>query len=189
MKSDASNRDAASAPLPRPFLYLKPARLPLPTQPVDAIGMRGLERALSPHVGHMVRCVVDYTIARQNRDDLLAQPIRMPVLNRRRRAARSWLLAIVDGRCDGATRHAVATQWLPLLCGTGPDLADSAAPGRELIEFVRGVATAMLFDQPVANLLPRARALHCLELTLAVHLAATLEQAATGSRALQTAGR
>jgi hypothetical protein len=97
------------------------------------------------------------------------------VLNRRRRAARSWILAILAGKVDGAVRHAVSTSWLPTLCGTGPDRGKAVRPSRVLIEFVRGAITACIFSEVRENLLPQAKALHVLETTLSVHLAAVLE--------------
>jgi hypothetical protein len=178
--SAVSNRDR-SQPVrrePRPFLFLEPARLPLREASVDPTGQQRLEAAVLPQIPQLVRSLVDFTIARQNRRAQQRgrpQPIPMSVLNRRRRAARTWLLAIAAGQCDGATRHAVATQWLPMLCGTGPDLAEVARPGRVLVEFLRGALTACLFDAPTENLLPAARALHVLETTLATHLAALLQ--------------
>jgi hypothetical protein len=159
---------------PRPFLYLEPARLPLPKSEHDPKGLERLEAAVAPAIPALVRSLVDFTIARQNKKAQARgnpQPIGLSVLNRRRRAARTWLLAIVAGRTDGATRHAVATQWLPLLCGSGPDLGGIAAPGRVLVEFLRGAMTACIFDRATENLLDDARALFVLESTLAAHLA------------------
>ncbi|MFT4840541.1 MAG: hypothetical protein ACI8UD_004234 [Planctomycetota bacterium] len=171
-KSEGSNRDGSKQREPRPFLYLKAASLPLGKEPVDPVGAQQLEERVQPQISHIVRSIVDYTIAKQNRNSRAAQPIQMSVLNRRRRAARAWLLAISEAKTDAATRHAVATQWLPLLCGTGPDLKVPVEPARELIEYVRGAGTACLFDGPSESLLPQARALHVFETTLAVHLAA-----------------
>jgi hypothetical protein len=164
----------------RPFLYLEPARLPLKDARVDERGQALLEDAATPALPQLVRSLVDFTIARQNRRALErgpVQPIQLSVLNRRRRAARSWLNAIVAGRTDAATRHAVATQWLPLLTATGPDLRLAARYGRALIEFVRGALTACVFDEPTDCLIPHARALQVLETTLAAHLAAAQEAA------------
>ena len=161
---------------PRPFLHLQPARLPLREVPADARGIERLEAAIEPQLGQLVRSLVDLTITRQNRNSgRSAQPIQVAVLNRRRRAARSWLLAIAGGHTDAGTRHLVATQWLPLLCGTGPERRHLAAAARELVEFVRGAITACIFDEAAENLLPHARALFVLEATLAVHLAAAAE--------------
>lgn len=170
-KSEGSHRDGSPQRQCRPFLYLKAASLPLSKEPVDSLGVQQLEERVQPLISHLVRSIVDYTIAKQNRNARTAQPIQMSVLNRRRRAARAWLLAISFAKTDAATCHTVAMQWLPLLCGTGPDLKVSVERARELIEYVRGAATACIFDAPAESLLPHARALNVLEKTLAVHLA------------------
>jgi hypothetical protein len=181
-KSEGSHRDGSAQRVPRPFLYLKAASLPLSRQPVDSLGVQQLEERVQPMISHLVRSIVDYTIAKQNRNSRRAQPIQMSVLNRRRRAARAWLLAISSAKADAATRHTVATQWLPLLCGTGPDLKFSLKPARELIEYVRGAGTACIFDAPAENLLPHARALSVFEITLAVHLAAVQQSSYSAER-------
>jgi len=169
-----SDRDVVAAVRDKhPFLFLNPARLPLREPELDAKGQQLLETIVVDAIPQLVRSLVDYTIERQNKRALERgnpQPIQLAVLNRRRRAARSWLLAIAGGKVDGATRHAVATQWLPLLCGTGPDYSGIARPGRVLIEYLRGAITACIFDQPAEVLLPEARALGVLEATLAAHL-------------------
>jgi hypothetical protein len=174
-KSLVSDRDVVAAVRePRPFLFLTPARLPLREPVVDPIGQQLLETIVIDAIPQLVRSLVDYTIERQNKRALErghAQPIQLAVLNRRRRAARTWLLAIAGGKVDGATRHAVATQWMPVLCGTGPDYSGIARPGRVLIEYLRGAITACIFDQPAEVLLREARALAVLEATLAAHLA------------------
>ncbi|MBL9078844.1 MAG: hypothetical protein JNL08_15165 [Planctomycetes bacterium] len=170
---------------PRPFLFLSPARLPLRHDPIDAAGRATLQAAAEDAVPMLVRSLVNFTIERQNRRALERgnpQPIALSVLNRRRRAARAWLLAVLAGKVDGAARHAVASQWLPTLCGTGPDLRLAAAPARALVEFVRGAITACIFDEANENLLPHAKALHVLETVLSVHLAAVL-QVSRASRA------
>jgi hypothetical protein len=174
-KSLVSDRDAVAAVRePRPFLFLAPARLPLREAVVDPRGQQLLDQIITDAIPQLVRSLVDYTIERQNKRAIERgnpQPIQLAVLNRRRRAARTWLLAIAGGKVDGATRHAVATQWLPVLCGTGPDYSGIARPGRVLIEYLRGAITACIFDQPAELLLPEARALGVLEATLAAHLA------------------
>ncbi len=176
-KSAALAYDGTAAPQRevRPFLYLEPARRPLKDERTDAAGVAWLEQAAAPSIPLLVRSLVDFTIARQNRRALErgpVQPIQLSVLNRRRRAARSWINAVVAGRTDAATRHAAATQWLPLLAATGPDRRLAARYGRAIVEFVRGAITACVFDEPSECLLPQARALHVLETTLAAHLAA-----------------
>lgn len=191
-KSIAEDVDvsASAVRVPRPFLYLEPARLPLRAdhgESIDAAGQHNLEVAAAAAVPVLVRSLVDYTIALQNRRALERgnpQPIHLSVLNRRRRAARAWILSILSGKVDAATRHAVATQWVPMLTGTGPDRQKAMRPGRVLIEFLRGSITACIFDEIAANLLPHARALHVLESTLSVHLAALqqVEHAANSAR-------
>ena len=169
----------------RPFLHLEPARAAWKDVPVDVVGLARLEACVTPSIPQLVRSLVDFTIALQNRRALErghAQPIQLSVLNRRRRAARSWLLAIVGAKADAATRHAVATQWLPMLAGSGPERARAVATGRALIEFVRGAITACVFDEPAENLLGHARALHVLESTLAGHLAGLLDAARTATK-------
>ena len=181
-KFEGSNREGSPQREPRPFLYLKAASLPLSTEPVDPVGAQQLEESLQPQIRHIVRSIVNYTIAKQNRTSRAPQPIQMSVLNRRRRAARAWLLAISANKTDAATRHAVASQWLPLLCGTGSDLKVAVEPARELIEFVRGAGTSCIFDRPAENLLPHARALYAFESTLAVHLAAVQQISQSADR-------
>jgi hypothetical protein len=160
---------------PRPFLRLAPAVGP--AMRPDPRGLARLDAALAEQIPQLVRSLVDWTIALQNRRALGrggAQPIQLSVLNRRRRAARSWLLAIAAGCTDAATCHAVAGQWLPLLTGSGPEAKPSPTTAQALVEFVRGAITACVFDAPRANLLDDARALGVLEATLAAHLAAML---------------
>lgn len=186
-KSTVLADDGASVALRegRPHLVLEPARLPLKHAAHDAIGLAELERAVTPAIPALVRSLVDFTIARQNRRALehgFVQPIQLAVLNRRRRAARSWLLALTNGQNDAATRHAVATQWIPLLAGTGADFVAAARAGRVLLEFVRGALTACVFDEPRESLLDQAKALHVLETTLAAHLAGVLEAARTAAK-------
>ena len=183
-KSTAS--DAYDAPAavrePRPFLFLEPARLPVNVGASFADDCRYLEASAGQWVPVLVRSLVDHTIALQNKRAIERgnpQPISMSVLNRRRRAARSWLLAVLAGKLDAATLHAVATQWMPMLTGNGHEASKASKWCRSLIEFVRGGVTACIFDEPADDLLPHAKALHVLETVLAAHLAATLHVAAT----------
>jgi hypothetical protein len=169
----------------RPFLYLEPTRAPVQAAPADPVGAALLEQAIAPCIPQLVRSLVDFTIARQNRRALErgpVQPIQLSVLNRRRRAARSWLNTIAAGKTDGAVRHSVATLWMPLLTASGPDLRASSRYGRAIVEFVRGALTACVFDEPSEHLLPHARALHVLETTLAAHLAALHDAARAAAR-------
>ena len=158
---------------PRPFLYLEPAQVGA----VDPVGSDGLARALEPRVPHVVRGLVDFTIARHNARAARPRPIQLSVLNRRRRAARLWTLAIARGDADASTCRQVATHWLPLLCAAGPDRSGLADAVRSLVEYVRGAVTALVFDEPSESLASQARALHALEATLSAHLGAALEHA------------
>jgi len=160
---------------PRPFLFLEPARVPTRAVAIDPIGLEWLDEACDEAVPALVRSLVNYSITLQNRSSLergARQPIQLSVLNRRRRAARAWIVAVLAGRTDGPTQHAVSTQWIPTLCGTGPDLQNAAGQGTKFVEFLRGALTGMVFAEPAANLLGHARALHVVESVLAVHLAA-----------------
>ncbi len=165
---------------PRPFQFLTPARLPLRRDAVDPAGVAELDAAMGACLAMLTRSLVDFTIAQQNRrarERGNPQAPQLSVLNRRRRAARAWLVAIAAGRVDAGTLHALGAQWIPTLTGTGPDLRRAARPGRALIEFVRGAITACIFDEARECLLPEAKALHALEGVLAAHLAA-IQQAA-----------
>jgi hypothetical protein len=144
----------------RPFLFLDPAPAPVHVTIAPATRER-LERIAVAEIPQLVRSIVDYTIALQNRRALERgnpQPISLAVLNRRRRAARSWLLAILSGATDAATLHTVTA--------------------RRLVEFVRGALAACLYDEAADNLLPQAKAQHVVETTLSCHLAAILRASA-----------
>ena len=161
-------------------MFLEPARLPVTVGARFAEDCRYLEAAAGHSLPALVRSLVDHTIALQNKRAIERgnpQPISMSVLNRRRRAARSWLLAVLAGRLDDETLRTVATAWMPLLTGAGHETTKVVKWSRSLIEFVRGAVTACIFDEPADDLLPHARALHVLETVLAAHLAATLQTA------------
>lgn len=168
---------------PRPFLFLEP-QVTTSAPTFSAEDVRQLDECVADNASAIVRSLVNYTIALQNRRALEhgdVKPIQLSVLNRRRRAARAWIVAIVQGKIDSATRHAVSSQWLPTLCATGPDRENCAAPASQLVEFMRGAVTACIFDGPAENLVPHARALHVLESVLAVHLTAVREAARASS--------
>lgn len=178
----ASTATATAVREPRPFLFLEPTTPGTPAPVIATETQQRLERIATNDTPQLVRSVVDYTIALQNRRALERgnpQPIQLSVLNRRRRAARSWLLAILAGQTDATTLQTVTTQWLPVLCAVGAVPTGVERSGRRLIEFVRGALAACLFETPADNLLPHAKALHVVESTLAAHLAALLRSAAT----------
>jgi hypothetical protein len=160
---------------PRPFLYLDPRPVGVTVPELDAEGLARLEDSVIDDVPMLVRSLVNFTIALQNRRELESghrQPIALSVLNRRRRSARAWILAILSGKLDQATMHAVTTVWIPQLASSGPDLRRALRPGIAIFEFLRGAMTALLFDAPAENLLPHARALNVLETVLSTQLAA-----------------
>lgn len=163
---------------PRAFAFLKPRLLTASPPAMDAHGRAILMARASDSVPAIARAVVDHTIALHNEHGRSVgnrQPIQLSVLNRRRRAARAWINAVVTAAVDRPTLHAVATQWLPTLAGHGRDRATVRDAVRSCVEFVRGSITATLFEQPEDNLLGAARALQSLELTLSVHLSAAEE--------------
>ena len=173
LASPGSTQSAAPASTParepRAFSFLKPRLV--------TVRVILMARADSS-VPALVRAVVDHTIALHNehgRESGYVQAIQVSVLNRRRRAARSWIQSILAGSVDAPTLHAIATQWLPTLAGNGRDAEFVTRTVRSCVEFVRGSITALLFDQPADNLLGNARALHVLETVLSVHLSAAEE--------------
>lgn len=172
------NLAPANSREPRPFLFLEPTSTLTNDVELSADELQELDDLTTDKVPLFVRSLVNFTIALQNRRALEngnVQPIQLSVLNRRRRAARAWMVAILAGKVDEGTCHAAATQWLPTLCGTGPDLSRCIERAGSLVEFVRGSITACLFAEAAENLVPQAKALHALESVLAVHLCAVRE--------------
>lgn len=160
----------------RPFLRLEPQQAG-PISDEVAETLPGVRQVLQPEMPGLVRAVVDHSIRFQNaqrREQRRITPdaISLPVLNRRRRAARMWLQAILHGRVDPVTRHSVGHQWLPQLAGTRADGTTPSVIGRKFLEYVRGLLIASVGDRPAANMLPIAKQMHAIESVLAVHLAA-----------------
>ena len=163
---------------PRPFLYLDPRPVPSSSSESPREGVDELAHRVLDEVPALVRALVNHTIAQQNRDSLRsgrAQPIPISVLNRRRRSARAWIVAILGGRTDRATLHALTHTWIPQLAGTGPEIRQSARTGYLCMEFLRGAITANIFGGPANNLVPAAKALYALDNVLGVHLQALRE--------------
>ena len=160
----------------RPFLRLVPQEAgPISDEVADCLP--GVRQALQADLPGLVRAVVDHSIRFQNAQRrqqrrITPDAISLPVLNRRRRAARMWLQAILHGRVDPVTRHSVGHQWLPQLAGTRADGTTPAVTGRRFLEYVRGLLVASVADRPAANMLPIAKQIHAIESVLAVHLAA-----------------
>lgn len=171
---------------PRPFLYLDPQPLGANPPQFDERGRDCLQVAAACDIPALVRGLVNFTIAQQNGRALETGkrvPIAISVLNRRRRSARAWIMAILSGMADEPTLHSLVKTWAPHLTGAGSDAAAMLEPIGRCVEYVRGAITASIFEQPAENLLPHARALHVLETVLGVHLAA-LQQQARGTIAI-----
>jgi hypothetical protein len=165
----------AAAREPRPLQWLEPVRVPVEQPVLEEAGVEFLALKTIDSIPALASALVDHTIALQNRRALESgdrRPIQLSVLNRRRRASRAWILAILGGKIDAATQHAVCHQWILTLAGSGPDPRTAARVGASCVEFLRGAITALIFDEPAPNLLGHARALHALEQVLGVHLAA-----------------
>ncbi|GAB4149153.1 MAG: hypothetical protein Fur0037_17500 [Planctomycetota bacterium] len=167
-------------PEPRPFLYLDPAPAGAHPPSIDPRGLDALGVAAASDVPALVRGLVNFTIARQNGTALESgrrTPIAMSVLNRRRRSARAWIMAVLSGMADRAALHALVRTWMPHLTASGGDAKAMLDPARECVEYLRGAITASIFDEPAENLLPHARALCALETVLSHHLLALVEAA------------
>ena len=157
----------------RPFLYLDPKPIPAGKAEVEARDLKLLNRAVGNRAPALVRSLVNYTIELRNQQNRRAgfnQPIVLSVLNRRRRSARAWILAILAGKTDRATLHAFTRTWMPQMAGTGPDLLhgsvviiieDDLEPGRTFdarLLLEREPAFALALDEGV----PDARILRLL---------------------------
>ena len=181
MITKAKEETPSRAPLRerQPFLWLGAMDVPRRLPPSARDGLELLVELLIDEVGSLVRSLVNHTVAAQNeqrRREGRAEGVTLSVLNRRRRAARSWIVTILRGQVDRATLHAVAHSWLPQLCGTGPTIRNAKRPTRRYVEFLRGLMTAHIMHRVAENLVPEATALHALETILAIHLGA-LEEA------------
>ena len=157
----------------RPFQRLEPNAAPRGLPPSARPGLRVLEARLSDQVPLLVRSLVNFTLSAQmrpGRRTARPMPPTVSVLNRRRRAARVWVHAILAGRVDSDTLAAIANSLLPLLAGTGPEVHRCEAPGRECFEFLRGAVTGLIIDEPADSLLPEAQGLYALDTVLGIHL-------------------
>ena len=180
MITKAKEKTSSRPPLRqrRPFLRLRPEQ-PRKLPPSARDGLELLAELLMDEVGSLMRSLVNYTVASQNEERRRTgrrQGVSLSVLNRRRRAARSWIIAILRGQVDRFTLHSVAHNWLPRLCGTGPTIRSASEPARRYVEFLRGLMTAHVMRRVAENLVPEAKALHALETVLGMHLGA-LDQA------------
>ncbi len=166
---------------PRPFSFLKPRHLGATPPKIEPGGKAALGAFVGEAAPALARALVAHSVKLWNEQGRLAgrrQPIQVAALNRRRRAARAWIQSILSCAVDPATLHAVATQWLPMLAGQSGPAKTGQAAVRSCVEFVRGIMTGLLFEEPQENLMGAARGLHALETVLALHLCAALTAAA-----------
>jgi hypothetical protein len=148
----------------------------LSTQLVE--GFVELEARVGPNIQLVVRSLVNYTVASQNRrlhEAGRTGGTTLSILNRRRRAARAWILVILSGELSDASLRSLTHSWLPQLSGTGPELALAVPAGMEFLEFLKGAITGLVMAEPKENLVPEAKALHALETVLGVHFQALRE--------------
>jgi hypothetical protein len=135
-------------------------------------GLEELEFRIGDDVQIVVRSLVNFTISREitrQRAAGRAVGVAHGVLNRRRRSAREWILAILAGKVDEATLHALTHTWIPQLAGTGPDVGAVVSAGMEFVVFVRGAMSALVMGEFAENLVPHAKALTALETVLSLH--------------------
>lgn len=174
MASAASQTRQARAPRPHrgTDLWLPPSG----AGSAAPVGIDELEYLVSDSVQIVVRALVGHIssleIAHQRAAGRRPQPVPLRILNLRRRIARTWIIAILQGRMDSASLFALATRWIPQLVGRGEDTRRPAATSRDLVEYVRGALAAQVMTEPANNLVPQAKALHALDTVLGVHLAA-----------------
>ncbi len=156
-----------------PFAWLEPITVPLALPADAAVGLRSLRDLAEDDVTALMRNLVQFTVIACDPSRRTFTPtLGVSVINRRLRAARLWINAILAGDISPQTLHTMTHTWLPQLAGTGPEAFLAARVGRTCIEFLRGALTASLFDAPAENLVYEAKGLHALETVLAVHLQA-----------------
>lgn len=183
-------KDKASSPTtpprePRPFLRLEAIDVPRKLPPSARQGLPLLAGLLMDDVAALVRSLVNHTVAVQNEERRRRgrpEGVTLSVLNRRRRAARSWILTILAGQVDRGSLHAITRSWLPQLCGTGPGIRNAVEPAARYVEFLRGLMTGLVVRRVAENLVPEAKALHALETVLGIHLGAMEEAANAEAR-------
>jgi hypothetical protein len=156
----------------RPFLFLTPVAGQAAPQ-WTAAELDCLDAAVGEAVPMLVAGLVRFSL-RERQDGIgrARQPVALSVLNRRRRAAREWINSVLAGAADAATLQALVSQWLPVLLGHERSPERAMVATAALFEYLRGAITALLFEQPAANLLPAAKGLHVLETVLARQLGA-----------------
>ncbi len=150
----------------------RPASAPHPSP--RAQDLAALQRLAGPQAARISHELVQHTL--RMRPGSHVPFLRVPpfsVLNRRRRAARLWINAVLCGDTSPETLRNLTRSWLPQLTGTGPDPRRAAESGPGFVEFLRGSLAAVASpDGPAENLLPLFDALHAADVVLQAHLAA-----------------
>ncbi len=171
----------------RPFARLEPTTGSAALPGELHQGLTNLELCVGTQIAMLTRALVTYTLTAGRADTIGRRtPPTISVLNRRRRAARLWIQAILAGRVDDDTRHTVATSLMPKLIGCGPEIHRAERAGELLVEYVRGAMHAAILDRPAANLVPEAAAIHALDTVLANHLDAFVQTARARRQAAHT---
>ncbi len=159
----------------RPFQWLEPKAQPGEHLPTDVDrDLAYLQFICCDDDARIARALVDLSFRLASRSDgTVLRSGKQGVLNRRRRAARLWVNAILAGDISSQTLAHLAQTWVPQLAGTGPDRGAAAVRmGAAAVEFLRGAFSGCIFEAPHASLIRHARALHALETVLQAHLAA-----------------
>jgi len=155
----------------RPFVWLESSPI-TEVLPADAAaGLPELEAYLGQQVPLLMRSLVDFTLV-DSQDRTSRRAVSASVRNRRRRCAGLWIHAILAGSVEPGMLESLVHTWGPQLAGTGPLPARALRKTKNCLEFLRGAMTGMICSLPEANLVPQAKAIHCLETVLAIHLRA-----------------
>jgi hypothetical protein len=178
-RSPATEEEVA---LTKAYPWLRPQRASLTATAEVEQGLGYLQLLAAEDDVALSRALVQFSFwLRPESPPILRRAPSISVINRRRRAARLWINAILAGDLTRDTLRALTHTWLPQLAGTGPEPRKAAVMGRRMVEFLRGAITASVMEWPDANLLRHAKALHALDAVLAGHLLAIRAVVATAA--------
>jgi hypothetical protein len=159
---------ATTKPSSPTALPVSPARSPREQD------LASLKRLAGAHAARLSHELVQHTL--RMRPGSRVPFVRVPpfsVLNRRRRAARLWVNAVLAGDTAPETLRNLTRSWLPQLTGTGPEPRMAAPSGPSYVEFLRGALAAVASpDGPEPDLGSLFDALHAADLVLRAHLGA-----------------
>ena len=138
-------------------------------------GLGYLQFLIGEHDEILARALFAYSLRRSSRRSVPFEArLSFAVRNRRKRAARLWVNALLGGDVRPQTLRTIAGSLVPQLAGTGPDAWRATTAGRDFVDHLLGSATAMVMDRPRPCLIRHAKALHALESILALQLGAIL---------------